>query len=264
MLRTHLLSLLLLFNTLVMSQSIVDSSRIVKVMTFNILHGATTLNDYNLDRIAQVINESNPDLVALQEVDFRTKRALNYDLVTELGWRTKMAPLFGKAMDYDGGEYGEGILSKYSYVKSRNIALPHSQGNEPRTALEVTTILPSDDTITFIGTHLEHSDDETDRISQAETLVDVFSANKYPTILSGDLNALPASAPIDILESHWTSTYDKINPLGTYPSLVPTKKIDYIMYHPKQRWRIIERFIIEDSIASDHCAYMVILELLPQ
>ena len=115
----------------ILSENIIpDTSRSVKVMTFNILHGATTRGDFNLDAIARVIIDENPDLVALQEVDFMTKRAKGYDLATELGWRTKMAPLFARAMPYDGGEYGEAILSKWSFISSRNFVITQFGGGK--------------------------------------------------------------------------------------------------------------------------------------
>ncbi len=256
--------LTLLFSHSVWSQAVVDSSRIVKVLSFNILHGATTKGDFNLDVIANVIKNTNPDIVALQEVDFKTRRAKGYDLVTELGWRTQMAPLFGRAMYYDNGEYGEGILSKYSFISTRNVILPYSSGNEPRAALEAVISLASNDTIAFIGTHLDHTKNETDRIAQAEKINQVFSKNKYPTILAGDLNATPGSNPIQILEEVWKPSCDMKNPAFTYPSDNPTKKIDYIMFYPKNRWRVIETKVIRDVIASDHCAYFVILELLDE
>jgi endonuclease/exonuclease/phosphatase family metal-dependent hydrolase len=248
----------------VWSQTTNDSSKIVKILTFNIFHGATMKGDFNLDAIAKVIIDADPDFVALQEVDFKTNRAKNYDLVTELGWRVKMAPLFAKAMDYDSGEYGEGVLSKYTFLQSRNIALPYTPGNEPRTALEIVTVLPSGDTIAFVGTHLDHLQDEKDRLAQAEKINEVFSINKYPTILAGDLNAIPGSTPINILEEIWSASYDKKNPEPTFPSDNPAKKIDYIMFYPKYRWRVLETEVIQDSIASDHCAYMVSIELLAE
>ena len=248
----------------VWSQTTNDSSKIVKILTFNIFHGATMKGDFNLDAIAKVIIDADPDFVALQEVDYKTNRAKNYDLVTELGWRVKMAPLFAKAMDYDSGEYGEGVLSKYTFLQSRNIALPYTPGNEPRTALEIVTVLPSGDTIAFVGTHLDHLQDEKDRLAQAKKINEVFSINKYPTILAGDLNAIPGSTPINILEEIWSASYDKKNPEPTFPSDNPAKKIDYIMFYPKYRWRVLETEVIQDSIASDHCAYMVSIELLAE
>jgi len=245
-----------------LSQEVPDSSVKVRVLTFNIYHGATMKGDFDLDLIAGVIKAADPDLVALQEVDFMTRRARGYDLATELGWRTGRASLFGRAMTYDGGEYGEAVLSRYSFIVSRNIPLPYTGNNEPRAALEVTTILPSGDTIVFIGTHLDHTGDETDRILQAKRINEMLVGVRYPVILVGDLNAEPGSAPIMLLEEHWGSAYDKDVPVPTYPSGVPSKKIDYVMYYPKERWRVISSEVIQDSVASDHCPYLVVLELL--
>lgn len=248
----------------VYSQSSLDSSKIIKVLSFNILHGATTKGDFDLDAIAKVIINANPDFVALQEVDFKTNRALKYDLVTELGWRVKMAGIFGKAMDYDGGEYGEGVLSKYTFIQTRNVPLPFTPGNEPRAALEIITILPSGDTIAFVGTHLDHLENEKDRVAQVNKINQEFSLNKYPTILAGDLNAIPGSTPINILEEIWSSSYNREKPKPTFPSDNPIKKIDYVLFYPKTHWKVHKTEVIQDSIASDHCAYLVTIELIKE
>ncbi len=253
--------LILLFTISVFAQAN-DSDKItIRVLTFNILHGATTKGDFDLDKIASVIRATNPDLVALQEVDFKTKRAKNYDLVTELGWRTKMTSLFGRAMKFDGGSYGEGILTKMPIIASRNVPLPHSPSNEPRTALEVTVELESGDTICFIGTHLEHQKNNPDRVDQTKKINEVFTAKKFPTILAGDLNDTPESEPITILYQFWTDSSGN-NPEPTFSSDHPTRKIDYIMYHPSNKWKVIETKVICDTIASDHCALLSVLELL--
>ncbi len=249
---------LILFGTTSQSQS--DNGRIIKVLSFNILHGKTTKGDFNLDVLAKLIKNADPDFVAMQEVDYKVNRSKKYDLVTELGWRTKMAPLFARAMPYDGGEYGEGVLSKLSFLTSRNVGLPYLPGEEPRAALEIVTVLPSNDTIAFVGTHLAH-EGEAGRILQAQKINEVFSQNKYPTVLVGDLNAVPGSEPINILEKIWMASYDKENPAATFPSDKPRKKIDYVMFFPKNRWKVLDRKVIKDTIASDHCAYLVTLEL---
>ena len=244
------------------AQISIDSSKIVKVLSFNILHGATTKGDFDLDAIAKVIIAANPDFVALQEVDFKTNRAKKYDLATELGWRSKMTPLFGKAMDYDDGEYGEGILSKFTFLKTSNVALPFSSGNEPRAALEVISVIRSGDTIAFVGTHLDHLKDEKDRIAQVKKINDAFTSNTYPTILAGDLNAIPGSTPITILLEKWAASYDEKNPRPTFPSKDPVQKIDYVLFYPKNSWKVLETVVIKDTIASDHCAYLVTLLLI--
>ena len=218
--------------------------------------------DFDLDVIANVIIDANPDFVALQEVDFKTNRAKKYDLMTELGWRTKMIPIFARAMDYDGGEYGEGVLSRYTFIQSRNVPLPYYPDSEPRAVLEIITVLPSGDTIAFAGTHLDHLEDERDRVAQAKEINRAFAATQYPIIMAGDLNALPGSSPIRILEEMWTASYDKLDPEPTYPSDAPEKKIDYVMYYPNDRWRVLDTEVICDTLASDHCAYLVTIQLL--
>ena len=254
--------LVVFFTTSSYSQNKIGSRKTVKVLSFNILHGATTKGDFDLDAIAKVILDTKPDFVALQEVDYQTNRAKKYDLATELGWRTKMAPLFGKAMNYDGGEYGEGVLSKHTFLQTRNVGLPFIPGDEPRAALEITTVLPSKDTIAFIGTHLDHLNNETNRIMQAKKINKVFRKSKYPTILAGDLNAEPGSKTINILNEMWTASHTKDKLKFTYPSNNPTKKIDYVLFYPENRWKVLETRVIQDKIASDHCAYLVTLQLL--
>lgn len=263
-LKTYITFLCLLLSLSSLSQSIDEHPRIIRVLTFNILHGATTNGDFDLDHIAKVISESKPDFVALQEVDYKTNRARKYDLVTELGYRTKLSPLFGKAMKYDGGEYGEGVLSKYTFLNTRNVGLPHSTGSEPRAALEITSVLTSGDTISFIGTHLDHLKDGKDRIAQVKSINAHFTSNHYPSILAGDLNDTPNSIAINTLEKYWLSSYNKENPEPTYPSDKPKVKIDYVMFYPKNRWRVLSTEVIQDAVASDHCAYLVTVELLEE
>lgn len=246
------------------SQTADNDRKIIKVMTFNILHGATTNESFDLDRIAKVIIDADPDLVSLQEVDYKTNRTKKYDLATELGYRTKMVSLFAKAMSFDGGEYGNAILSKFTFLKTKNVTLPFSEGNEPRTAVEIITVTNSGDTISFIGTHLNHLESGNDRLKQAVKINEIFSSNKYPTILAGDLNDIPKSKTINILEKSWTSSYNKENPQPTFPSNDPEKKIDYVMFLPEKRWKVIETKVIQDSIASDHCSYLVTLELIDE
>lgn len=257
---TILLGLLLLHFFEVEAQVPEDSSRRVKILTFNILHGETLLGDFDLDRIAGVIRQADPDLVALQEVDFRTNRARKMDLTGELAQRTGLVPLFGRAMPYDGGEYGEGILSRYSFIYTRNHPLPAQEGKEPRAALEVQLILKSGDTISFIGTHLDHTRDDQDRINQALELNTLFAEGDRPTILCGDLNARPESPTMSILFSEWTGASADNSP--TFPSMNPMHKIDYVLYRPINRWRVIESRVICDTIASDHCAQLSVLELM--
>jgi len=233
----------------------------VKIMTFNIYHGETMNGDFDFDAIANIILNEKVDFVALQEVDFKTNRVNKIDLANTLANKTEMYFAFGKAIDFDGGDYGVAILSKYKIIKKRNIALPHGKDKEPRTALEITSVLQFEDTISIISTHLDYTQKDHFRLEQIHEINKVFLTNKYPTILAGDLNDIPESETIQYLEKYWTSTYNYKNPDATYPSSNPNQKLDYIMFTPKTEWKIISSKVIHNKIASDHFAYVVILEL---
>jgi endonuclease/exonuclease/phosphatase family metal-dependent hydrolase len=232
------------------------------VLTYNILHGANTDGSNNYDKIAEIIKSVNPDLVALQEVDFKTNRTNKVDLAAEIGLRTNMFSIFGKAMDFDSGEYGVAILSKNAIISSQNTLLPFNLGNEPRTVLQILTTSASGDTISFVCSHLDYKPNSLERVEQVNKINELYSTNKYPTILAGDFNDVPNSEAINILEKFWQPTYDKSNPELTFPSNNPNRKIDYIMLNKNNNWEVLSRKVICDSVATDHCGYFVAIKLL--
>ena len=235
----------------------------VAVLTYNIYHGQAADGGSNLDAIAEIINSLKPDFVALQEVDNKTRRAKGLDLTAELSKRIGMKGIFGKAMDYDGGGYGEAVLSHYPVLEVKNNPLPHTDKAEPRAALEILVELSGGVKIAFVGTHLDHQRDQNNRMMQTNRFMELYENYELPIILAGDLNAVPGSDPINLLGRQWSyATQD--NPLPTFPSVKPARKIDYIMFKPKGRWRVVEVRVIDEKVASDHCPVFVVLELLPE
>ena len=252
---------LIFINQFIISQQKTDTNITIKVMTYNIHHGVNNNKLFDLDGIVNVIIKENPDFVALQEVDSVIKRSNNLDLSKVLGQKTKMNSLFGNATKIDNGLYGVAILSKYPIIYSKNVALPFQKNEEPRTALQITSVLPSGDTISFISTHLDYKDKNHYRKEQVQKINTSFSANKYPTILAGDINDIPTSETLKILQTNWMSTFNKENPKSTFPADHPYKKIDYILFSPKNKWKLITQDVVNDSIASDHRPYVATLKL---
>lgn len=262
--RTWSCVLLAVIFNLAIAQESSETKTTMRVMSFNVLHGATTEGTFDFDYIAKIINDAKPDLVAFQEVDFKTDRSRKFDIATELALRTKMMPTFAKAMDYNNGEYGVALLSKYSFYQTSNHPLPSRPDYEPRTLGSARLMLPSRDSIRFLGTHLDHHGDPEERMAQVKAINALLKGENLPAILAGDFNDLPGSQPIAYLEQCWTTTYDANAIAPTFPSHAPKKKIDYIMVYPKNRWNILESKVLCDALASDHCAYLVELELLPE
>ena len=101
----------------------------LQIMSYNVRHcaGMDLVVDY--DRTATVISQQQPDVVALQELDSMTGRSGRHDQLGELASRTGYHPVFGAAIEFNGGLYGVGILSREMPVSTKRIPLP---GEEPR------------------------------------------------------------------------------------------------------------------------------------
>jgi endonuclease/exonuclease/phosphatase family metal-dependent hydrolase len=240
-----------------------QSSVRIAVLTYNIYHGEDVNGASNLDAVAGIINSLKPDLVALQEVDNKTKRAKGLDLTAELSRRTGMKGIFGKAMDYDGGGYGEAVLSRYPVLDTKNNPLPHTDKAEPRAALQVQIQLAGGEKMVFVGTHLDHQRNQSNRMMQAKRIMELYENYDLPMVLAGDLNSVPGSDPINLLSRQYSyAAHD--DPQPTSPSVKPTRKIDYIMFKPKGRWKVVEVRVIDEKIASDHCPVLAVLEFLPE
>src|SRR5690606_13604979 len=84
----------------------------LRVLTYNIFHGETTLGKIDMDLFGQIIQDEAPDLVALQEVDKGTTRSGGIDQTAALSTRTGLTGYFAKARDFQGGDYGVAILSR--------------------------------------------------------------------------------------------------------------------------------------------------------
>ena len=96
----------------------------VKFMSYNIRNGRGADDVQDLGRIAEVIGRVAPDVVALQEVDSVTGRMNGCFIPEKLGRMTGMHARFCRAIDYDGGGYGIGLLSRAEPPSVRRIPLP--------------------------------------------------------------------------------------------------------------------------------------------
>lgn len=245
-----------------------DEAVRLRVLTYNIHHGEGADGKFDLPRLAKVIADARPDLVALQEVDNQTRRAGGVDQAAKLGELTGLHARFGKAMDYDGGQYGEAILSRLPIVATANHPLPHDAGREPRAALAVQVQLPgSEQNIWFVGTHLDHLRDNSSRMMQAKEIRKLFAPadadRVLPNILAGDLNAEPHAAEIEHLTEVWQVATDPDGDNATYPADTPRLRIDYVMAWPADRWRVVSCEVLDEKVASDHRPLLVVWEWTP-
>jgi endonuclease/exonuclease/phosphatase family metal-dependent hydrolase len=239
-------SLLLLSSV---AQSSAAELRELTVLTYNIHHGEGLDGKIDLERIAGIITNSKADLVALQEVDRNTKRSGGVDQARELARLTGMRHVFGRAIDYEGGEYGQAILARWPISMNIVHKLPQKAGREQRIALFA--VIDGVRGLTFTTTHLDH-EIEAIRIDQVRSLNEFFERNRSTlSILAGDFNAVPESEPMKMLLGQWEdSAAAKAAP--TIPAQKPAKRIDYILFQPKANWRVVRSEVLNEPIASDH------------
>ena len=241
--------------------SLTLKAQTIRVLTYNIHHGEDVKGKLDLKQVAAVISAANPDMVALQEVDSMTNRTGEVDQLKELAALTGMYYFFGRNMDYDGGGYGVGILSKKPILRSFVTRLPNFPKSEPRVAATVELSIKKNKRLLFTTIHLDYVADPAERIEQAKKLQSVFAGIQMPSILAGDFNAQPDEAT---MKDIFFREYRETDPSGrslTYPSELPEVKIDYVLLSKGHRWKLKSYEVIEEKVASDHRPVLSIVQL---
>lgn len=230
-----------------------EPAKEIRVLTWNIHHGTGMDGKADLARIAKVITDHQPDIVMLQEVDKNCDRSGKTDQAAEIARLTQMKVVFGKAMDLQGGEYGQAILSRTDLADLKVHALP-SQG-EPRIAVSATTETPLGK-VTVATVHLDFQD-EARQNAQAQVCAAALLATPHPVILAGDFNAKPDSRTLaNFAQAPWT-VVPKTAPTLTHPADKPDTEIDYIIVRGLRATK--QANVTAETIASDHRPVLAII-----
>lgn len=221
----------------------------LRVLTYNVHHCQGTDGKFDYGRIAGIINRLKPDIAALQEIDVGTNRASGVDQVAVLAELTGLKYTFGRAIDFDSGQYGLAILSRFPISNVTNTPLKTQPGSEPRIALTAHIKLDAGPReIIFVDTHLCHRNEQVRTMQTTQLNEFADSEGDVPVILAGDFNARPASAPMNVLlESNWLD------------AVAPHSRIDYVLLRKDDPWEIVDVQIIDEPVASDHDPVLVTL-----
>ena len=215
---------------------------LIKMMTYNIRHGAGMDDVVDLDRQAAVIQNALPDVVGLQEVDSVVKRSGYIPEAAILGNKVGMHATFGPAIPLTGGKYGVAILSKEVPLSVRNIPLP---GEEKRTLL-----VCEFERYVFATTHLDLND--SCRTASLPIILEEVARWDKPFFICGDWNAEPSSTLIKTIKKSFNILNNLISNSAnyTFPANNPKSIIDYIASSN----RVVSRKpkVINEPNASDH------------
>jgi endonuclease/exonuclease/phosphatase family metal-dependent hydrolase len=232
-------------------------SRQLKVLTYNIHHGAGIDGVVDLERIAQVIEQSGAEVIGLQEVDNHwSERSHWMDQAAWLAARLKMHFAYAANLDLppvNPGEprrqYGTAMLSRYPIKNFTNTLLPLYPTGEQR-GLAVATLKVRGENLRFANTHLS-SNNKAERLEQARKVVELLSGSQQSTILVGDLNASPKKPEIKTLTAVWRDTWTEVGagPGYTLEADKPTARIDFLLHTADLRPTSAK---VPVTLASDH------------
>ena len=224
----------------------------LKLMTYNIKNANGMDNVCDFQRVANVINNASPDVVAIQEVDSMTSRSGQKYVLGEIADRTQMHAYFAPAINFDGGKYGIGLLTKQVPIRLQTIPLP---GREEERAL----ILAEFEDYIYCCTHMSLT--EEDRMESLKMVKSFTAPYKKPLFLAGDMNAEPESDFIKKLQKDFQILS---NPKQhTYPAPEPKETIDYIatLKSNANGFALISARVLNEPMASDHRPILVELRM---
>lgn len=277
-----------------------SNDSIYSIVTYNVgyLSGMTNnraiekpkeLFDKNLEKVLSETKKNNPDIIAFQEIDYNASRSyevnqedeiakLGYNYIAKgINWDERYLPFpyWPPSMHFGKMVSGQSILSKYPLKDYERIVLDRvADAPFYRDALylerlaQVSKVVLDGKEVVLINVHLEAFDKPT-RAKQFRFVVDkLFNKYKdeYPTILLGDFNsrAREKDAVVQELFSMngiGNAGFNAENPVNTFDTKDPFKRIDYIFYTENTIEYIDGRVLNEFEQASDHLPVMMRFKL---
>lgn len=226
----------------------------ITIMSYGIGSG-----NKNMESLAADIKKYNPDLLVIREIDVNTTRSGPADLPKILSTLIEMPHyVFANSLNYQGGEYGTAVFSKFPINTSSTTMLPTSHVEKgPLGIIDVQ--INDDERLIFAGTHLGAADWRKE--TQLPVLVDkINNYSEDPLILAGNFNAEPITG----------DSYQYLAPLFSFPCTNcppnfpannPKTHSDYIMFRPADKFEFVS-YEVGNSSVSSHLPVILKLRLL--
>lgn len=259
-----------------------QTQEIFTVMTYNIgyLSGMTNNQpvkrpdiaffDKNMETFLQLLEETQPDVIGVQEIDFCSKRshyinqlktiaekAVYPNAAKAINWDKRYIPFpyWPPSLHYGRILSGQAVLSRWPILSTERIVLPKPKSTPffynafylDRLIQGIKIKIGGRDLI-ILNVHLDAIERET-RENQAKRLLNIYHSYKddYPVLLMGDFNSIPPDAPqkkdfpdepVTDFTNDRTIQFFLEDPglkaadinTFTFPTDSPTRQLDYIFY----------------------------------
>ena len=236
-----------------------------RIMTYNVHRCVGVDGRLDVARVAAVIAQRRPDIVALQELDVGRRRTGAVDQAHAIAHRLGMSFHFHAAMRVEEEHYGDAILAASPLTVIRAGPLPGSptlRALEPRGALWLELEIEGR-RLQVLNTHLGLVPHE--QRAQAAALVgpDWIGGDlrRDPLIVLGDFNATPHASVYrtfarSLADARTVCRERRAGP--TFPSRFPMLAIDHVFVSPDIEVVGVEAFAAPLArSASDHLPLIV-------
>ena len=213
----------------------------LRIVSYNVRNCRGLDEKVDYDRVADVLNRMIPDLVAVQELDSMSTRYPGKYVLEELARRTLMHATYAPAIDFQGGKYGIGMLSKEKPINSKVIPLP---GREEKRTLQIVEF----EKYYMCNTHLSLT--EEDAKNSVAIIFDAIKDLRKPVFLAGDMNSTYDSATQVMLRERLAVLNN--HKQNTFPANEPKECIDFIYGRNDSTYSVLARGVINEPVASDH------------
>ena len=225
----------------------------MRVMTYNIRHGAVPGGRVDLRALGEFCAELEPDILALQEVDQGVIRSGFADTRSILAEATGMVSVFGQARRLGiGGRYGNLLMCRGELTDVEHLKLPRDSRREPRGAI-VATAGVADGAVSVIATHLGVT--RAEALRQLGYILNALARKPAPRILLGDLNLGPETVTAACDDAGMTVADPDV---PSFPADEPEYRIDHIAV----AGATVSAVSVMEGPVSDHRAVLAELTLL--
>jgi endonuclease/exonuclease/phosphatase family metal-dependent hydrolase len=187
----------------------------VRVATWNVQHGLRPDGVVDVELVGRTVASFDADVVALQELDVRTRRAERVDQPAAVASVARVRHVYGAARRLSWlGRFGVGLYSRGAIGDVEVLRLP---GDRRRRI----AVLARTSGVSVAAMHLSRRRSES--AHQLGIVLDVLLARPGPHLVLGDLNR--RDHEVDVLAAHG---FTVAGGPPTYPAAAPLLRIDHV------------------------------------
>jgi len=200
----------------------------MRILSYNIHKGIGGRDRrYRIERVIDVIEAENPDLICLQEVDRNVRRSRFHDQPGLLAERFNAVDrLFQMNVHLTTGGYGNLILSRWPFKTRHRVSLRHNS-KKPRGA-QLAAVETPEGLLHVVNWHLGLA--ERERRWQAEQLLGHAAfreADSLPTLIVGDFNDWRNLLARDPFRDHgFTQVTAPVSRFRSFPAYLAVGSLD--------------------------------------